>query len=168
MDTKFISGLMISAIAAVSLAAPASAQDYYGRDGYRQQYQDDGYGYDRDARYQEQIRQRQIERYEQQRRAQYQYDQRYGGDRGSSYYGDQNGYYADRGAYPERRTYYQGQRCRSGTTGTILGAIAGGLLGREIGRGGRYDRPSVTGLILGAGGGALAGRAIEQSGNGCR
>jgi len=44
--------------------------------------------------------------------------------------------------------------------------VLGGLLGREIGRGGRWDRPSTTGLILGAGAGALAGRAIEQ--NDCR
>jgi hypothetical protein len=40
-------------------------------------------------------------------------------------------------------------------------------LGREIGRGGRYNEPSTTGLILGAGAGALAGRAIEKGGN-CR
>lgn len=44
--------------------------------------------------------------------------------------------------------------------------MLGGLLGREIGRGGRWNEPSTTGLILGAGGGALAGGAIER--DGCR
>ena len=76
--------------------------------------------------------------------------------------------YAVRGDYPQQRTYYQGQRCKSGTTAAILGAVAGGLLGREIGRGGEYNRPSTTGLILGAGGGALVGRAIGRSGNNCQ
>lgn len=79
--------------------------------------------------------------------------------------------YDDR-RYDDRRYDNRGyardyQRCRSnsGTTGTILGAIAGGLLGREIGRGGYRNQPSTTGLILGAGAGALAGRAIEKSGS---
>ncbi len=153
------------------MAVPATAQDYYGRDGYHQSYRgDDGEEYDRgryeqDARYQNYRQQREYERYQQQRRAQYerqyQRDGYQGYDRGQQDY-------AYRGGYPQQRTYYQGQQCRSGTTGTILGAVAGGLLGREIGRGGRYDRPSTTGLILGAGGGALAGRAIERSGNECR
>jgi len=82
---------------------------------------------------------------------------------------DQRGYdrrYDDRG-YDQRYDRRQFRNCRnSGTTGTILGAVVGGLLGREIGRGGYRNRPSGTGLILGAGAGALAGRAIER--NGCR
>ena len=56
--------------------------------------------------------------------------------------------------------YYRQRKCSNGTTGAIVGAIAGGLLGRVIDRGG--DRS--TGTILGAGGGALAGRAIERDG----
>ncbi len=104
----------------------------------------------------------------------------YPGDR---YYGsyDDRGYqnrrYDDRGQYDNRGYAYQGYdnrnyrqnyrdcRASSGGTGTILGAIAGGLLGREIGRGGYRNRPSTTGLILGAGAGALAGRAIDKSGS---
>jgi len=76
-------------------------------------------------------------------------------DRGDRYYrGDR--YRGDR----RSRRYYRGDRCRNdGTTGTIVGAIAGGLLGREVV--GRYgDR--TAGAIVGAGVGALAGRAIER------
>jgi opacity protein-like surface antigen len=63
------------------------------------------------------------------------------------------------------RDRHRQQRCSSGTTGTILGAIAGGLLGGEIGRGSSYRR-SGTGTILGAGVGALAGREVD--GGNCR
>lgn len=99
----------------------------------------------------------------------------YYGGRADSYRGydnrgyDNRGYddrrYDNRGYYADRRSYRGYQQCRrnSGTTGTILGAIAGGLLGREIGRGGYRNQPSTTGLILGAGAGALAGRAIDKS-----
>jgi len=90
------------------------------------------------------------------------------GYRGGGFY-DGRGY-RDRGFYADRRDYRRNFRqCRrnNGTTGTIIGAIAGGLLGREVGRGGRYNDPSTTGLILGAGAGALAGRAIDRNGN-CR
>lgn len=62
--------------------------------------------------------------------------------------------------------YYRGQndyrayrRCKKGDTGLLVGAIAGGLLGRTIDT--RGDR--TVGTLLGAGGGALAGRAIERS-----
>lgn len=98
----------------------------------------------------------------------------------SRYYDSyQRQYYDDRGyAYPvnydDRRDYdrrdrrrFRGDRCKSGTTGTIIGGVVGGLLGREIGRGGRFNRPSTTGAIIGAGAGALAGRALEKSGNRC-
>ncbi len=86
-------------------------------------------------------------------------------------YNGRNGYdnrgYDDRGRYAARRNNRNYQQCRRnpGTTGTILGAIAGGLLGREIGRGGYRNQPSTTGLIVGAGAGALAGRAIDKSGS---
>ena len=53
------------------------------------------------------------------------------------------------------------RRCNNGTTGTIVGAIAGGLLGRTIDT--RGDR--ALGTVLGAGAGALAGNAVEKSGN---
>lgn len=71
--------------------------------------------------------------------------------------------YDDGRRYDDRR-YYNRSRCNSGNTGTILGAIAGGLLGNTIA--GRGDR--TLGTVLGAGGGALAGRAIEKDGQRCR
>jgi len=74
-------------------------------------------------------------------------------------------YYRDRGYYRGDRGYYRDRgRCRDkGTGGTIIGAIAGGLLGHEIGNG-RYDRgDGTTGAIIGAGVGALAGRAIDRN-----
>jgi hypothetical protein len=53
-------------------------------------------------------------------------------------------------------------RCRKpdGTTGLVVGAVAGGLLGRTIDS--RGDR--TLGTVLGGVGGALAGREIERSG----
>lgn len=52
----------------------------------------------------------------------------------------------------------------SGTTGAILGAVAGGLLGNVV-DGGRHR---AAGTILGAGGGALLGREVEQRSTKCR
>ena len=68
----------------------------------------------------------------------------------------------DRG-YNDNGRYNGTCRKGKGTVGTIIGAVAGGLLGREIGRGGYNNRPSTTGAIIGAGAGALAGRAIDRS-----
>jgi hypothetical protein len=95
----------------------------------------------------------------------------YRGDRGyrggDGYY--RGGYDGDRG-YRGYRSGYRGggYRCRdNGTGGTIIGAIAGGLLGNEVGKGsgGRYGRrgDGTTGAIIGAGVGALAGRAIDRN-----
>ena len=51
-----------------------------------------------------------------------------------------------------------GRHC-SGTTGTILGAALGALLGRQIDDG----RSRTTGLIVGGAAGALAGRAVDKN-----
>lgn len=56
---------------------------------------------------------------------------------------------------------YDGQYyCRrsDGTTGLIVGALAGGLLGNALAPG----RSETLGTLLGAGGGALIGRAIDR------
>lgn len=57
------------------------------------------------------------------------------------------------------RHYRARQKCNDGDGGTIIGAVAGGLLGRSIAGGG--DR--TLGTILGGVGGAVAGRAIDRS-----
>jgi hypothetical protein len=56
--------------------------------------------------------------------------------------------------------------CRrpDGTTGTIVGAVAGALLGRAIDGGRRRG----VGTILGGGAGALLGRGIERGQDTCR
>lgn len=61
--------------------------------------------------------------------------------------------------------YYRGNaRCDKGTGGTIIGAVAGGLLGNEVARRGN----KTEGSIIGAAVGALAGRAIDKSDSNCR
>jgi hypothetical protein len=138
---KSLNALIVASIALTGVAAtPAAA---HGRGYYNQ-------GYDRGY---------------------YQGDNGYYNQRdGRQVYYDNRGYYDDRG-YNDGRNYrnnnYRGD-CRrgKGTVGTIIGAVAGGLLGREVGRGGYDNRPSTTGAIIGAGAGALAGRAIDRSG--CR
>ena len=64
----------------------------------------------------------------------------------------------------DRRNYRNYRQCDSGTGGTIIGAIAGGLAGPEIA--GRGDR--TVGTIIGGAVGAIAGRAIDKGNDGCR
>jgi len=73
-------------------------------------------------------------------------------------------------AEAQRRSKYRewrgrdGRRyCRkpNGTTGLVVGGVAGALVGRTIDS--RGDR--TLGTVLGAGAGALAGREIERSGS---
>jgi Glycine zipper 2TM domain len=77
---------------------------------------------------------------------------------------DNRGY--DNRGYDNRSNDYRwdsnwrGNRCDKGTGGTIIGAIAGGLLGSAI-VGRRGDK--TAGVIVGAGAGALAGRALDRS-----
>ena len=77
------------------------------------------------------------------------YEQSYRGDR---YYGRSQAYYG--------RNHYR--RCK-GTTGTIVGGVAGALLGREVTRDRYRGRSGTTGAILGGAIGALAGRSIDKS-----
>ena len=52
------------------------------------------------------------------------------------------------------RTY-----CRrsNGTTGLVIGGVAGGLVGRAV------DSHGIVGTLVGAGAGALAGREIDRN-----
>lgn len=93
-----------------------------------------------------------------------------GYNRGGEYYADD--YYRD-GDYRERRLgdndeIYRGRDGRyyckrsDGTTGLIVGGLAGGVLGNVIAPGGSKTLGSVIGAI----GGAVAGRAIEKGSDG--
>lgn len=88
------------------------------------------------------------------------YGDRYGYDRPSRPYYGHRGRPIREGDYIYRDNegrYY----CKrdDGTTGTIVGAIAGGVLGNIIAPGGS----KTLGTILGGAGGALAGRAIDKN-----
>ncbi|MBM3926925.1 MAG: glycine zipper 2TM domain-containing protein [Sphingomonadales bacterium] len=92
----------------------------------------------------------------------------------------QNRYFADR--YYRDGRFYQTRRlgrndriyrgydgryyCRrnDGTTGLIVGGVAGGLLGNVLTNGGS----GLLGTLLGAGGGALLGREVDRGGVTCR
>lgn len=92
-------------------------------------------------------------------------DPRYGNYRADRYYiaGDQ---YRPRQLAADDRIY-RGQdnryycRRNDGTTGLIIGALAGGVLGNVIAPGGS----KTLGTILGGGAGALLGRSIGRDGN---
>lgn len=94
-------------------------------------------------------------------------------------YHNHNGHsriYDSRGRYVEPRRLTRNDRvwrgndgryyCRrsNGTTGLIIGAAGGALLGRAIDGG----RDRTAGTLLGAAGGALLGREIDRSGSRCR
>jgi uncharacterized protein YcfJ len=67
----------------------------------------------------------------------------------------------------DNRYYRDDYRCQrsDGTAGTILGAIAGGLIGNSVA--GRHG-DKTAGVIIGGAVGAVAGRAIDKGGNNCR
>ncbi|WP_281823044.1 hypothetical protein [Sphingobium sp. BS19] len=82
---------------------------------------------------------------------------------------DAGRYYRDDRRYRERRLgrnerVYRGQDgryyCRrsDGTTGLIIGGVAGGIIGNII-------SPGRSETLLGAAGGAVAGRAIDRGNN---
>ncbi|HZV58610.1 MAG TPA: glycine zipper 2TM domain-containing protein [Sphingobium sp.] len=89
------------------------------------------------------------------------HDQRY--DR----YDRHNRGYDNRVRYQyDNRGYRYNERCRSdGTAGTIIGAIAGGLLGNSVV--GRHG-DKTAGTIIGGAVGAVAGRAIDKGDDRCR
>lgn len=122
--------LLLALAVATGLPLGACATDT-GRYGYG----GDRYGYEsRDGRYA-------AERREARRDA-----------RRSRHLGDNDVIYRDRdGRYYCKRS--------DGTTGAVVGAISGGILGNIIAPGGS----KTLGTILGAAGGALAGQAIDKS-----
>lgn len=131
MSNKLVNFGAAAAMAMTALvpATPVMAHERYGNERY-----ENGDGYYRDRGYDNGG-----------------YYSRRGFNRGASY--------DDRDSYRDRNYRYRGQRCGKGSTGLILGAVAGGLLGRAV-VGYRGDR--TAGAIVGAGVGALAGRAIDK------
>jgi hypothetical protein len=98
-------------------------------------------------------------------------------DRPDPAYGDYDAgrYYRDHPRYRERQMnrndrVYRGNdgryycRRNDGTTGLIIGALAGGVLGNVIAPG----DSKTLGTILGAGGGAVLGRSIGRRDARCR
>lgn len=62
----------------------------------------------------------------------------------------------DRNRTYRGRRYAQDCRPSSGTTGTIAGAVGGGVIGNVLGGG-------TIGTLAGAGGGALLGRQLDKN-----
>ena len=83
---------------------------------------------------------------------------------------DRYGRYAEPRPISSRDRVWRGRDGRyyckrnNGTTGLVIGAVGGALVGRAIDT--RGDR--TVGTLLGAAGGALLGREIERSGSRCR
>lgn len=101
---------------------------------------------------------------------QYRYD-RYRGDQygGRHWDRDSRRYYAERRMSRNDRVWRGNDgryHCRrnDGTTGLIVGAALGGVLGNSVA--GRGDR--TLGTILGVAGGGLLGREIDRGGVRCR
>jgi hypothetical protein len=95
------------------------------------------------------------------------YDPRYGDYQANRYYRD-GSYYQDRRLSNQDRIYRGSNNqyyCRrnDGTTGLIIGAVGGGLLGRAIAPNGS----KTLGTILGGAGGALIGQSIGRNGVQC-
>lgn len=95
-------------------------------------------------------------------------DPSYGGYDAGRYYHEAPGARERRLEANER--VYRGQDgryyCRrsNGTTGLIVGAIAGGVLGNALAPGGS----ETLGTLLGAGGGAVIGQQIDRNNTTCR
>jgi len=137
MKKMMITAVMIGLASPAALSAPAMAQ-HHGRHDYNRH--DDNRG-----------------------------DYRWNGDRDGNW--DPASHYRG-GNYRERRLgrndrIYRGRDGRyyrkrnDGTTGLVIGGIAGGLLGNAIGGG-------TLGTLVGAGGGALLGRSVDRGNVKCR
>lgn len=96
--------------------------------------------------------------------ARHRYDDsyRYSNYDNRDYRNEQRDYNQER-QYDDRQYNDGYQRCSKGTGGTIIGAVAGGLLGNQVARRGNRTE----GSIIGAAVGALAGRALDKSSNSC-
>ncbi len=166
---KIVFGMLAAGVATTSLAVPASAQrydPYYGGGGYsRYDRNGDGYVTDREVRRTERQAERQARRYGNYYGNSYGYAPNHGYGYAPSY----GGGYSQYGRYYDTRGYYSGPTWRGsggryycyrsdGSTGTIVGAGAGALIGSQIA--GRGD--GTLGAILGGAVGAIIGRSVDR------
>ena len=176
---------LAAAVAATGLTAvPAMAQNPNRE--YRQDVRDARQDYRRDVRnadsradvrdarqdYRRDVRDAQRDRNRDWRQYRnYDYNRFEGGQR--AYYAEN--YYRDGQYYQPRRLtrndrIYRGRDnryyCRrgDGTTGLIIGGLAGGLLGNSLDNG----RSSILGTLIGAGAGAALGSSIDRGNVRCR
>lgn len=184
MKNFLIAGLMAATLAGPIAATPAMAQSRDTRDAARDlreeqrelrnaQYRGDRRDVREERRDVREARRdlRQNQRRDWRQYRQYDYNRPGYGQR--AYYADQ--YYRDGRYYQPRRLtrndrIYRGQNgnyyCRrpDGTTGLIIGAVGGGLLGNALDNG----RSSLLGTVLGAAGGGLLGREVDRGNVRCR
>lgn len=156
MTTALIAASMLATVPGAALA--------YDKDG-RKEWRKDRKEARRDMKDERKFA-RQVRRDDWQSYRSYDYnrvDPRYGNYYADRYYRD-GSYYQPRSlAYNDR--VYRGQNgqyyCRrpDGTTGLIIGGLAGGALGNLIAPGGS----KTLGTIIGAVGGGIAGRALDRS-----
>jgi Ni/Co efflux regulator RcnB len=159
--------LLAATLAATSLSAmPATAQDYHDGGQRQDQRYDDGRDHHDDRRDHRDDRQRNWQQYRG-----YDYNRYEPGQ--TTYYADR--YYRDGRYYQPRRLgrndrIYRGSDnryyCRrsDGTTGLIIGGLAGGLLGNSLAGGGSRT----LGTLVGGGAGALLGQSIDRGEVRCR
>jgi Glycine zipper 2TM domain len=169
---KFI---LVTLLAAVSLPwAPVMARDDRGRSGSERHDNDraeqnrPGRDHARKSNNGRHLSQKKRATWQEYHRYDYnRFDPQYGNYRANRYYRD-GSYYQDRRLYNQDRIYRGSDNryyCRrsDGTTGLIIGAIGGGVLGRAI----SPNRSKTLGTILGGAGGALIGRSIDRRGVRC-
>lgn len=173
---KYILGLLLLAVALP--LAPATAQQ--GQSWFEEQREQDRRWNENRGRYRKNgyndDRREQVREYRRQKRAAWRDYNRYDHNRYDPRYGDYqaNRYYRDGRYYQDRRLtnqdrIYRGSNgqyyCRrnDGTTGLIIGAVGGGLLGRVIAPNGS----KTLGTILGGAGGGLIVRSIGRDGVRC-
>lgn len=155
---KFILAAALASFTLPLAIAPAQAQNgHYNRNDGRYD-RDDNRRNDRDDR--GRGNRRNFDRYDYNRP-----DPRYGNYRADRYY-VQGNQYRPRAMNPNERIY-RGQdnryycRRNDGTTGLVIGGLAGGLLGNTIAPGGS----KLLGTVLGGGAGALLGQSIGKGSN---
>jgi len=155
MSAKFILAAVAASLAATAVpttAAFAGDRDdrYYSRDDDRR-YEDRRYD---DRRYDD--RRWNNRRYDDRGWINVRGDDRRWNDRNYGRRDDRRWNNSNQG---RNQGYNQGRCYDEGKGGTVIGAIAGGLLGNTVA--GRGDR--LLGTVIGGGIGAVAGRAIDKS-----